>query len=44
MEGRESVVSTTSEREHYLPIYQRYADDTAMSELATAMKEERGAS
>lgn len=39
---RESVVNTTSDREHYLPIYQRYADDTAQSELAKATREGKG--
>jgi len=42
IQNRESVVSTTSEKEHYLPIYQRYADDTAQSELAKATREGRG--
>lgn len=27
IEGRKSIRETTSDREHYLPIYQRYADD-----------------
>ena len=42
IEKRESVVATTSLREHYLPIYQRYADDTAQSELAKATREGKG--
>jgi glutathione S-transferase len=42
IEKRESVVETTSLREHYLPIYQRYADDTAQSELAKATREGKG--
>jgi len=42
IEGRESVVKTTSEREHYLPIYKRYADDIAQSELAKATRKGRG--
>jgi glutathione S-transferase len=42
VEKRESVVSTMSEREHYLPIYQRYADDVAQSELAKATREGKG--
>lgn len=42
VQNRESIVSTTSEREHYLPIYQRYADDTAQSELAKATREGKG--
>ncbi len=40
--SRESVVETMSEREHYLPIYQRYAEDRAMSEMAKATREGRG--
>ncbi|KAH7138088.1 glutathione transferase omega-1 [Dendryphion nanum] len=39
---RDSVRNTTSEREHYLPIYERYAEDKAMSELAKATREGRG--
>jgi len=42
IEGRETVVSTTSEREHYLPMYKRYADDVAQSELAKATRKGRG--
>jgi glutathione S-transferase len=42
MEGRKSISETTSEREHYLPIYQRYADDEAQSELAKATRSGRG--
>ncbi|KAH8590485.1 putative glutathione-S-transferase theta, GST [Bisporella sp. PMI_857] len=42
MEGRETVRRTTSEKEFYLPIYQRYADDVAQSELAKATREGRG--
>ncbi|KAH6670698.1 glutathione transferase omega-1 [Halenospora varia] len=42
IEKRESVVSSTSEKEHYLPIYQRYADDVAQSELAKATREGKG--
>lgn len=42
IEKRESVVNSTSEREHYVPIYQRYADDTAQSELAKATREGKG--
>jgi glutathione S-transferase len=41
-EKRESVVSTMSEREHYLPIYKRYAEDVAQSELAKATREGKG--
>jgi len=39
---RKSVVDTMSEREHYMPIYQRYAEDRAMSEMAKATREGRG--
>jgi len=42
LEKRETIIETTSEREHYLPIYQRYADDTAQSELAKATREGKG--
>jgi len=42
LEGRESIKNTMSEREHYLPIYQRYADDTAQSELAKATRKGKG--
>lgn len=39
---RDSVKGTLSEREHYLPLYQRYADDTAQSEMAKATRFGRG--
>ena len=39
---RESVRGTTSEREYYVPIYQRYAEDRAQSELAKATRAGRG--
>ncbi|KAK8126595.1 uncharacterized protein PG998_002354 [Apiospora kogelbergensis] len=42
IEGRDSVKQTESEREYYLPIYQRYADDVAQSELAKATRSGRG--
>lgn len=42
LESRKSVKATTSETEHYLPIYKRYADDEAQSELAKATREGRG--
>ena len=42
VQNRESVVNTTSEKEHYLPIYERYANDTAQSELAKATREGKG--
>ena len=42
LEERPSVRDTTSERERYLPIYQRYADDKAQSEMAKASRAGRG--
>jgi glutathione S-transferase len=42
IEKRNSVIATTSDREHYLKIYQRYADDTAQSELAKATRGGKG--
>ena len=42
VEGRKSVRETTSETEHYLPIYTRYAEDRAQSELAKATRTGRG--
>lgn len=39
---RPSIKETMSEREHYLSIYQRYADNTAQSELAKATRKGRG--
>ncbi|GFF42872.1 ketosamine-3-kinase [Aspergillus udagawae] len=42
VEGRQSIRETTSEKDHYLPIYQRYADNTAQSELAKATRAGRG--
>ena len=39
---RPSIKNTTSDAEHYLPIYQRYADNTAQSELAKATRKGRG--
>lgn len=39
---RDSIKNTTSDQEHYLPIYQRYADDKAQSELAKAVRKGRG--
>lgn len=40
--NRKSVAETLSDREHYLPIYQRYADDKAQSELAKATRAGKG--
>ncbi|KAH7401494.1 glutathione transferase omega-1 [Pyrenochaeta sp. MPI-SDFR-AT-0127] len=42
VEERRSVKETLSEREHYLPIYQRYAEDKAQSEAAKAIRAGRG--
>jgi len=42
IQSRKSVTETMSDREHYLPLYQRYADDTAQSELAKATRGGRG--
>ena len=42
IEEREVVKKTLGEREHYLPIYKRYADNTAQSELAKATRAGRG--
>ncbi|KAJ5710511.1 hypothetical protein N7488_004667 [Penicillium malachiteum] len=42
IEARKSVEQTTSERAHYYPIYKRYADNTAQSELAKATRSGRG--
>lgn len=40
--NRESIKNTLSHREHYIPLYQRYADNTAQSELAKATRGGRG--
>ncbi|KAJ5216384.1 uncharacterized protein N7498_002791 [Penicillium cinerascens] len=42
IESRKSVRETTSETEFYLPIYKRYADNVAQSELAKATRSGRG--
>jgi glutathione S-transferase len=39
VKGRQSVTKLVSEREHYLPIYKRYAEDKAQSEMAKATRE-----
>jgi glutathione S-transferase len=39
---RDSIKNTFSEREHYLPIYKRYHDNEAQSELAKAVRKGRG--
>ncbi len=33
VEGRETVTRLMSDREHYRPIYQRYAEDKAQADL-----------
>lgn len=38
VEQRRSVKETTSAREHYLPAYQRYAEDTSDSQVAQATR------
>lgn len=42
LKARDSVRATTSDTDHYLPIYRRYADNTAQSELAKATRAGRG--
>jgi glutathione S-transferase len=42
VESRKSVKETTSEKQFYLPIYKRYADNVAQSELAKATRSGRG--
>ncbi|KAF9701956.1 hypothetical protein EKO04_000468 [Ascochyta lentis] len=42
VESRKSVKETLSDREHYLPIYGRYARDEAQSEAAKAIRAGRG--
>jgi len=42
MQDRKSIKETTSEKEYYLPIYERYANNTAQSELAKATREGKG--
>jgi len=42
VEDRKSIEETMSDKEHYLPIYQRYADNVAQSELAKATRKGRG--
>jgi len=38
IQARKSIQETTSERQYYLAIYNRYAEDRAQSELAKAMR------
>ena len=42
IQERPSVKNTLSEREHYLPIYERYHQNTAQSEMAKATRQGRG--
>ena len=42
VESRPSITGIMSEKEYYLPIYQRYADDKAQSELAKATRAGKG--
>ncbi|KAB8228749.1 uncharacterized protein BDW43DRAFT_290375 [Aspergillus alliaceus] len=42
VESRKSVTETMSEKQHYLPIYKRYADNVAQSEMAKATRARRG--
>lgn len=42
IQERKSVEETTSEKEYYLPIYKRYADNVAQSELAKATRAGKG--
>lgn len=42
VEKRDSVKFSMSEREYYLPIYKRYAEDKAQSELAKATRAGKG--
>ncbi|KAK7473034.1 hypothetical protein VKT23_001138 [Stygiomarasmius scandens] len=42
LENRKSVKETTSDTEHYLPLYKRYADNTAQSEMAKSIRSGRG--
>ncbi|KAF3212589.1 hypothetical protein TWF679_005778 [Orbilia oligospora] len=41
IEGWQAIKDTTSDKEHYLPLYKRYADNVAQSELAKAIREGR---
>ena len=42
VEGRKSVQETTSENQYLRPIYQKYADNIAQSELAKATRAGKG--
>ncbi|KAL1858415.1 hypothetical protein Plec18170_002613 [Paecilomyces lecythidis] len=42
IQERQSVEETTSEKKYYLPIYKRYADNVAQSELAKATRAGKG--
>ncbi|KAK6333686.1 hypothetical protein TWF730_003870 [Orbilia blumenaviensis] len=41
IEGLQALKDTTSDREHYLPLYKRYADNVAQSEAAKAIRDGR---
>jgi glutathione S-transferase len=42
LEERPSIKNTMSDHEHYLPLWQRYADDEAQSEMAKATRKGYG--
>ncbi|KAK7726336.1 hypothetical protein SLS57_003422 [Botryosphaeria dothidea] len=42
IEDRKSIKETTSDAEHYKPLYKRYADNIAQSELAKSIRSGRG--
>jgi len=42
IQQRKSIIETTSEKDYYFPVYKRYADNTAQSELAKATRARRG--
>jgi len=42
IESRQSIIDTTSDQDKYMPIYTRYAEDRAQSELAKATRAGRG--
>ena len=44
VQNRKSVVETMSEKEYYLPMFERYAKDRAQSEIAQATRMGRGSS
>jgi glutathione S-transferase len=42
VDSTKSMTNIMSDIEHYIPIYKRYADDEAQSELAKASRSGRG--